>query len=606
MIVKGVGGKIRRGISRKAAARARVAHTVKYISKNEVLQDASGQRLRFTNMESDAPEAAIAAMESWKTLRPSITDPVRHIIISPEAHDRPLTREDWQKAIDIYREKRGLGDAPYLAQVELDEHETGRHPQHLHLVFIRVKSSGEPVPDSLDARVNFQASREIEAALGLIENAGKDKMFNGASRAKNRDRAAERAGLSPAESAPDLEKIQQAIAESASAGQLFHKLKEQGIEAQFARRGGDENAQVVGWKLRQIDGPPEWTSGSKLDQDSSLSWGKVEARLAQNRVENTQARLDKLQAIHPHGPRRARVPAAAGQPPRRAESLDAAVERAAAEGLEYLKQILGMLAQRPASQSPRLALAVAETEARLAQAGADLDALPAKIERDELFKKLDIDARAAADAEVQAAKKANEEARENYIKIRDATAGLKFNKLRHGDIPKDAPDRAERLAEAKAIGARSRAYKARDDAWEHYKDTRDRAPERRKAILADLREAAGFLPDSERARFEFEEAQARRIVKQSGEKIDEAAQNGALRRHLKKVLGGDTSTVLDVAEKRATLTRLEREHSTRARGEKTREAAQALAQAQAEQARLQEVRRQQQVAREAARAARRQ
>jgi hypothetical protein len=42
------------------------------------------------------------------SLRPGVTDPTRHIVISFEPTDRVPTREELKRAIDIYREERGL------------------------------------------------------------------------------------------------------------------------------------------------------------------------------------------------------------------------------------------------------------------------------------------------------------------------------------------------------------------------------------------------------------------------------------------------------------------------------------------------------------------
>lgn len=354
MIIKSVGGRVKPGISRQAAARARVRHTVNYVSKHETLQDASGNDLRFTNMASDAPADAIQTMEAWRTLRPQITDPVRHIVFSPEASDHLLTRDEWQAAIDEYRQARGLGDAPYLAHVELDEHDTGRHPQHLHLVFLRIKSDGEAVPGSWDSSVHRAASRAIESRLGLAVNAGADptQKFNGRDRHRARDRAAERAGI-PAERAHvDPAIVQACIDQAQSKNQLAHLLREQGIQCRFREREGG----IYAWSLRNANGPKEscWTSGSKLTTSNEFGWGQVAPQLAANKVAGGEKKVQRLTAVikrfEPR-PGRARVGglgrSSAASASKKPQTLDQNLDAAMSESLDFLKSLLMQIGHRP-------------------------------------------------------------------------------------------------------------------------------------------------------------------------------------------------------------------------------------------------------------------
>lgn len=347
MIINGVGGRKgpkKGGVSRAAAARHRVRHTVNYITREALATDVNGQALRFTNLAGDKPESWIRDMEAWKTLRPGITDPVRHVVFSPERADRLLTAEDWQKAIDAYREARGLGDAPYLAQVHTDGHEH-RHPQHLHLVFIRIKSDGSPVDDSLDVLAHRAASRRIEAELGLTVNAGADpkSKHKGTNARMNRGRAGEREGFKEAQIHVDPERVRWAIARSTGPRELRQNLAAVGIECRMRAR---EGSGTYAWSLRNVDGPKVWTSGSKLTQGNELGWAKVEAMLAANRHGKAQA-MARMRAW-PARTRRANdyksSPLATPARPRR---LEEQVEQAAADGLALLRQILGELGRVP-------------------------------------------------------------------------------------------------------------------------------------------------------------------------------------------------------------------------------------------------------------------
>src|SRR5690606_41815880 len=64
-----------------------------------------------------------------------------------------FTLKEWRRAIDIYREKRGLGDALFVAYLHTDGN-AKRHPHHVHLMFVRVKSDGSLVKRSEEHRLN--------------------------------------------------------------------------------------------------------------------------------------------------------------------------------------------------------------------------------------------------------------------------------------------------------------------------------------------------------------------------------------------------------------------------------------------------------------------
>jgi len=169
----GTRGKTTAG-GRKAAARHHVQHLLRYLTQ----QDKYGQALEpfLTNCSGSNANELTAELEAWKTLRPSITEPLRHKIFSPEKGDRELSKDEWQKMIDIYREERGLEDAPYVAFLHTDGH-GNRNPAHLHLAFLRIRSDGSVVPDSLDFKVDRQASRRIEHELDLVVNRGASRRY---------------------------------------------------------------------------------------------------------------------------------------------------------------------------------------------------------------------------------------------------------------------------------------------------------------------------------------------------------------------------------------------------------------------------------------------
>lgn len=350
MIIKSVGGRRKPNISATAAARNRIPHTLRYITRDSeksgaIPEDHDGQPLRFSNLAATEVTGIATEMEAWKTLRPSITDPVRHVILSPEKDDRPLTRAEWQTSIDIFREERGLGDAPYLAEVHTDGHD-GRHAQHLHLVFLRLRSDGSAVPDAWDSSVHRAASRKIEERLGLLVNAGaqESQKFSGRNRYSNRDRSGERQGLTPERIHVDPAAVQSAISNATSIKSLRENLQAEGIEMRTRRHN---DGQVYAWSLRNLDGPKEWTSGSKLAPGGDLGWAKVSAQLDANRDNHTPDR-DAESAPSRRWPARLRGPNLAAdqrRPPRR---LSEATAQSVLEGFEILKQLLALGARRPA------------------------------------------------------------------------------------------------------------------------------------------------------------------------------------------------------------------------------------------------------------------
>lgn len=401
MIINKAGRTRGRGMSLAAAARFRVHYTVRYITEGgqqAAPLDANGQALRFTNLASDDPESVIQAMENWKTLRSSITDPVQHFIISPEKADRVLSAAEWQQAIDTYREARGLGDAPYIAQLHQDGHD-GRHPQHLHLVFLRIRSDGSAVSDSWDSAVCRKAAREIEARLGLQVNAGaaESSKYNGRDKHTKRDRAGERQGFTPEQTHVDPARVHQAIARSASVAELRKNLAAEGIDMRTRTRDGG----IYAWSLRNTYGPKEWVSGSKLTPSNELGWQKVADQLTANREANRAGRPTPAPSAHaqawPPRQRRANgykkgragsggLGAGAGQQPPR--QLADQAEQAVAEGLAMLKDLLGRIGRRQRSvfsaDFGRKAVAeqIAEARAILAADVAKTDSITANSAED--------------------------------------------------------------------------------------------------------------------------------------------------------------------------------------------------------------------------------
>lgn len=116
------------------SASVHIAHQIRYCSQTQERGEQDELRPLLTNCAADDSRGLIDEFKSISTLRPDLKNPTRHVVLSPESGDRILTPEEWQRAVDIYRQERGLGDAPYVAYLHDDGHD-GRHPHHLHVFF---------------------------------------------------------------------------------------------------------------------------------------------------------------------------------------------------------------------------------------------------------------------------------------------------------------------------------------------------------------------------------------------------------------------------------------------------------------------------------------
>lgn len=189
-ITKSVGGPRGRKskASRRAAGRGSIAMRLRYCSQAQKYGAENALEPTFTNCAGRDIDSVIKEMEALSSLRPGVTDPARHIVISLEKQDRVPTRGEWQRMIDIYVQERGLKDAKYCAFVHSDGHGK-RNPFHLHIVYSRVLPDGSLVPDKHDMWANRATSRRIESELGFLENPGRDRPWSGSDRRTQKARA---------------------------------------------------------------------------------------------------------------------------------------------------------------------------------------------------------------------------------------------------------------------------------------------------------------------------------------------------------------------------------------------------------------------------------
>lgn len=340
MIVNAAGGRHGKGTSARAAARGHVHTLVKYLTQEKKHGVENQLRPILTNCTSNDPTDVTKEMEAWAQLNQNITEPVRHKVFSLEKEDRAPTVQEWQKMIQIYVEERGLGDARLAAFLHSDGHKN-RNPLHLHLAYIRIKSNGTAVPDGWDSTVDRRVARRIESELGFKLNAGagEKNKFNGRNRYTNRDRSGERQNLTPEQTHINPAIVDLAISRSHDLRSLRQNLQQAGIEMRTRRHC--ESNQIYAWSLRNLGGPREWTSGSKISPSHEFGWAKVQTQLDKN-FASRQALSRSRYPARPRGGMHI-------EPPKPKQRLDQQVEEATGEAFSVMQSLLAAAVRHSAA-----------------------------------------------------------------------------------------------------------------------------------------------------------------------------------------------------------------------------------------------------------------
>lgn len=97
----------------------------------EYMAEGAGHaRPDFTNMAGATPRQLAREVAALRRLRPNLNKAVAHLVLSHDPKDRPLTREEWQKALDTALAAHGAQGAVHAAYL----HEETEHT-HLHVFF---------------------------------------------------------------------------------------------------------------------------------------------------------------------------------------------------------------------------------------------------------------------------------------------------------------------------------------------------------------------------------------------------------------------------------------------------------------------------------------
>ena len=264
MILKIIIGKGARGLLDYVSQLSKSSHHPQLTQKRgEPKQHTSPT---FSNFAGNTPRQISAEFSALRLLKPNLNKAVGHLILSPSATDRALTKEEWQTALQLALRGHGAGGALHAAYLHSDT-----DLEHLHVFFSRILPSGQVISDSQSYQKNRATAREIERELNMetINSTPAPDAPGNRQAAFNAAHREDRMGLK----ALDQAEIRAALAESKNLAELEAKLQALGIEVEFSRRG--QRQEIFGWKLRRA-GDDQWQKASTLAKD--LSWPSIQHR----------------------------------------------------------------------------------------------------------------------------------------------------------------------------------------------------------------------------------------------------------------------------------------------------------------------------------------
>jgi hypothetical protein len=127
----------------------------------------NNDRVEILEITGSVEQDLTGALETWRaySLGTLCQKPLYHAQINP---DRPITREELDKAVSIFEKEMNLeGQARAIVMHEKE----GR--EHYHLVYSRIDlETMRAIPDSWNYPKHEQAAREMERELGLEKTKG--------------------------------------------------------------------------------------------------------------------------------------------------------------------------------------------------------------------------------------------------------------------------------------------------------------------------------------------------------------------------------------------------------------------------------------------------
>ena len=132
-----------------------------------LMRDGRGQIVAGT-MAGSTPRELAAELGQLRRLNPKLGKAIAHFSLNPSPDD-PLLSDEQLEAIAVrFMAEMGFGDSPWVGVLHRDTHFEGRPRPHLHIMALRLNSSGRTVSDANDFRRAEAAIRGIERDFGLI------------------------------------------------------------------------------------------------------------------------------------------------------------------------------------------------------------------------------------------------------------------------------------------------------------------------------------------------------------------------------------------------------------------------------------------------------
>lgn len=132
-----------------------------------LMRDGRGQIVAGT-MAGSTPRELAAELGQLRRLNPKLGKAIAHFSLNPSPDDPPLSDEQLEAIAVRFMAEMGFGDSPWIGVIHRDTHFEGRPRPHLHIMALRLNSSGRTVSDANDFRRAEAAIRGIERDFGLI------------------------------------------------------------------------------------------------------------------------------------------------------------------------------------------------------------------------------------------------------------------------------------------------------------------------------------------------------------------------------------------------------------------------------------------------------
>ena len=111
----------------------------------------------------------LLSFENYLLANKRTEKPVLHVSINPDPKD-VLSNEQLSKIAQIYMQKMGYGDQPFIVYLHEDIER-----RHIHIVSVRVDEEGKKIDGNFERRRSMDVCRELEQKYGLIPADQKQK-----------------------------------------------------------------------------------------------------------------------------------------------------------------------------------------------------------------------------------------------------------------------------------------------------------------------------------------------------------------------------------------------------------------------------------------------